>query len=88
MHLTSVAQATGDKGWDICSNKCLVRLGRERQGDEPQGAATRKGKKSYSPEEKLEVIEFAIDTSTRDAAEKYGLHQVTVQNWVREFNKS
>lgn len=84
LHLTANASAPGDKGWDICSNKCLVNLARERM--EASGEAS--GRKSFTDEQKLEVVLYAEEHGYKAAGERFGIHPVTVGTWVRKFRSN
>lgn len=70
----------GSGGIDVCSNRCLIRLGKERDGQEPKPPRQpRPGR--YSEELRLEILAYADDTSIPTAAAKYNLPPSTIYRW-------
>lgn len=85
LRLNTNATTPGERGsgWDICSNRCLIKLGRDRaQADGPPKSV--RTRRSYEPEFRREVGEHALNTSPREAAEKYDVDIKNVYRWAEE----
>lgn len=69
---------TGERNQiDVCSNDCLIKLGRLRKGEAAEG------RKTYTDDFKLEVVLFANEHSVGEAVDKYGVEQSLVYRWIR-----
>jgi hypothetical protein len=90
LRLNTIATGTGDKGWDICSNKCLATIARNRAeaAGELLGSSTRTYAKRRSDEEKLEIVLFANEHGASAAFNKYGVAGSTIKGWQTKFEKA
>jgi hypothetical protein len=85
MHLSTHAQTPGAKGsgWDICGNKCLLKLARERTAEARTDRADGRGR-HIPDEEKQAIIDFALEHDEASAAEKFGCSVRSVQRWLEK----
>jgi hypothetical protein len=83
MTIQPKASAAGDKPWDVCSNKCGIKLLRERLDAASGGLG---GRRVYTDDQKLEVIQYAEQHGNRQASDRYGVHIVTVQKWRKALD--
>lgn len=89
--LKTYADNRESNGKDICSNDCLIRLGKERQVagagvNKVFPTAKRNGKRStYTPEFRAEVVEAMKTMKAKDVSEMYGVPVSVIYTWSTHF---
>lgn len=79
-----------DTGWDICSNKCLVNLGRTRLSEGAGangGTKPPKSRRNHSDEFKAEIAGYINNDKRKvyEVGRAYNLSPSLVRRWADDF---
>lgn len=73
------------KGFDICSNRCLLKLAKERAKE--SGESVPRGPGTFTDQFKMQVVEHAMATTPTQAAVQHGVDVRNVRRWIEAYNE-
>jgi molecular chaperone DnaK (HSP70) len=70
------------KGFDICSNSCLIKLGQRRKTEMGETQNRIRNSKGRTPSHVIdEAVEYSLDHTVQETATKFNVPTSTVHQW-------